>query len=568
MYNKKTTPVPVPNPDYGTIFIDKRGYVLYITDSHWDPDLHRMVDARTSIGKVLPDDKSLMYPGPKFFLFQDELIITSSAKSPTEARNFNRIGNRISYGDFALLRQAADKIGCLDALKSAFPGTYREIEAIALFGVESCDLTAEKYEYWADDHYLGLDKNMSDTTIGRIYDELADDRSGMIKFQMLFKDAFRERVPEGRARVVAFDSTNQNTASKSSELAAYGHPKKNKKLPIINTSVFVDEKSGIPIYMENYIGSITDKTQTPVTMGRAHSLGYEHLLFMMDRGYWSSKALKAIEAEDYEFGIMVPDNISIDSIMYEAYGSVLKNKQEYWIDREKIYGLKVRRKVDGLSQDKEYSVYLYYDDVRASQERQSINKKIAFFEGEIKSRIKFSEKLKKTYEDWFDISRTKEKDPETGKYFTWKRKNDVIQNEIDQAGFFCIVSDADLTAEEMIIIARHRDTAEKIFSRLKSGLGTETSHVQDKHYEPKMFVSFIAEIIEKAFCYYAQDYLHKSSSGNSADLPILEMKGYKIEYGSTNEWYPVGAATKVQKQILKTVGLTEQDLIKEVHKLI
>jgi len=41
-------------------------------------------------------------------------------------------------------------------------------------------------------------------------------------------------------------------------------------------------------------------------------------------------------------------------------------------------------------------------------------------------------------------------DPKTGKKFMITENNERIQKELDQAGFFVVVSDFDCTTEEMI----------------------------------------------------------------------------------------------------------------------
>ncbi len=74
-----------------------------------------------------------------------------------------------------------------------------------------------------------------------------------------------------------------------------------ENLPDINTAMFADETTGIPLYYEHFYGSILDKTETPFTMEKVKDHGFKKLFLMMDRGYFSQKSLEAVEVLEMEF---------------------------------------------------------------------------------------------------------------------------------------------------------------------------------------------------------------------------------------------------------------------------
>ena len=79
---------------------------------------------------------------------------------------------------------------------------------------------------------------------------------------------------------------------------------------------------------------------------------------------------------------------------------------------------------------------------------------------------------------------------------SYKRNEDEIQKEIDKLGFFVIVTSKEMTASEALDIYRKRDSVEKIFRMLKTGLEYDTFrvHSQDS-LESKTYVMFIASIV-------------------------------------------------------------------------
>ena len=71
-----------------------------------------------------------------------------------------------------------------------------------------------------------------------------------------------------------------------------------------------------------------------------------------------------------------------------------------------------------------------------------------------------------------------------------------IQKEIDRLGFFVIVTSKEMTAGEALELYRKRDSVEKIFKMLKTGLEYDTFRVHSQtSLESKTYVMFIASIV-------------------------------------------------------------------------
>ena len=107
-------------------------------------------------------------------------------------------------------------------------------------------------------------------------------------------------------------------------MAQYGKSKTKEKHPIINTALFVDEKTNISIYYEHFEGSVLDKSQTPYTLEKCKNLGYEKLFLMMDRGYYSFKNLDKMDNHGFGFVVMIPDTVGIIESLINLYRNKIK----------------------------------------------------------------------------------------------------------------------------------------------------------------------------------------------------------------------------------------------------
>lgn len=71
------------------------------------------------------------------------------------------------------------------------------------------------------------------------------------------------------------------------DIVEFGKPKDDKGLPIFNLSLAFDKTNRIPLFYEEYPGSIADISQFRYFVDKILSYGYRHLGFILDRGYFS-----------------------------------------------------------------------------------------------------------------------------------------------------------------------------------------------------------------------------------------------------------------------------------------
>ena len=547
---------PISLPTTGHLHISPKGYITWEEHCKWDNVHKRPIGKRISIGKIADRKNRLFYPNKNYYELFPEEDPESSADSHSSV---------LSYAPYIALRKAAENTGCLQALRAFFPTDADRILAIAVHAVITEDSVASNFPYWFYHNYCGLSQSIADSHISELYSLIGQQPEKVKNFLYDFKEEFQKQNPGKSKVVLAFDSTNQNTHFSDNSLAEYGKAKLNENLPDINTAMFVDEKTGIPIYYEHFYGSILDKSETPVTLEKVEDLGYSKVFLMMDRGYADSETVKAL-TEGFEYGLMLPDGLKKAKELIKTTGPKIKDNHSYYIPSENIYGIKLDEKQDILGQ--KVTAYVFYDAARAQQERDSINSKVESLKnGVLSNRKRYTENLREKYEKWLIIE--KKDDHKKGEpNFTIRDNEENIQACLNAAGYFMIISDTDLDAAHMIQIARCRDRVEKGFRDLKDHLGMTKAYTHHREtYEGKMFVSFIALVIRESYKWYLKDWLEKNRS-QTVHTSLGELSKFEIEKKfDNNGWLARTSFTKRQKEVLSLLGLTENEVKTSIRSL-
>lgn len=558
MYSGKGEPVPLPT--VGHLHTLKTGYVYWEDDGRWDNEKRQTIDSRVTIGKLDPNHKGMMFPNRNYFAIFDS---TNPPQADTKAmeKESNPFSKALNYGAYAAMIGAAESVGCISALKKTFPERWPEIFAAALHSITAENSVAQDMPYWCFHNYCGLNSPLYSNEMSRLYEYISGDAESIPDFMFRFRENYSNAFPQSGTTLVGFDSTNQNTNSHGIEYAEFGHAKVKENLPDINTAMFVDEATGIPLYYEHFYGSILDKTETPFTMEKVKDLGFKKLFLMMDRGYFSQKSLESMD--EYSFAIMCPESLQMVKQLFKDYSAEIKDSEKYYLSDENVYGRRIRNMevCDGI-----YNCYIYYDSRRAEEERATIHTKVQLMIRAAMSRKRFSKRLQESFSPWLIIEKA-EKDPSTGRSFTVKESKRHVQGCLDKAGFFVILSNVNLSAEEMIKVARMRDCNEKAFKRMKNHFGLSKTYSHSAvTYEGKMFIAFVALITVETYRYYIRPVLNAISSTTTRST-IGELNKYQIQQKRDGSWMPMYAMTKKQRQILKCLNLSEAKIKTMVSKL-
>jgi transposase len=154
---------------------------------------------------------------------------------------------------------------------------------------------AQYYPEYAYNHPL-LTTGMhvySDSSVGSFLKGITQDQ--IIRFQNTWNDRrdHREKI------YISYDSTNKNCQAGDIEFAEFGHPKEDNGKPVFNYSIAYDDTNSIPLYYEEYPGSIVDISQLQVMLEKAKDYGYHQIGFILDRGYFSRENIRYMDRCGY-----------------------------------------------------------------------------------------------------------------------------------------------------------------------------------------------------------------------------------------------------------------------------
>ena len=557
-----TIDIPARTPGGYPISL-KNGYVYWVTNSHWDPKKKKTVDTRTPIGKKA-NENGKMYPNTKFEKIFGPInpLVAEIRAGLGELKEPGVFDTRMAFGSYVAMSAAFENVGALGALKAAFPKSWKKIFAVAFHAVDAEDSTAQLYSGWAFDTYSGWERALGDSDISKLYKAIAADPQSIQTFFIVFRKAFHEKFPQASERIVAFDSTNQVTESRNQPRAKYGKSKTGEPLPIINTAMYVDQVTGISLWYEHFDGNVLDKSQTPYSVEKAAALGYKKIFLMMDRGYFSQQAVNALQEQELGFGMMMPEVADVTTRTIAAYRDVIRNKSEYLIPEQKIFGCKTNVKVGPHS----LTGYVFYDDDTAKDERDAVNSKLAYFTEEANKKKRYTDKMAKYFEvRGLKIIKTADKSTRENKNFRIEIDKERVQKAYDEAGFFMMLSNRELPPVQMIGIGRQRDSAEKAFRRFKThfDLSRTYSHKNDT-YTGKMFVAFLSLVMLSAFAWYVRPILRGTSSATTSTL-IAELRRYKMLKKPDGSWMPAYALNRQQKEVLEYLNVAPETLEEKVR---
>ena len=561
----KTPESPVKIPSVKGIKKYTNGYIYYASSQKWDSANKRPIDNRRCIGKLDPDHEGCLIPNKVFYeLFPQEAELPEAPKQ----------SDVLSYGSYKVLDQAANACGILCALKKNYPDLWKSILAYTIY--MNCDQNSvvQGFDSWFYSHYCGINSPISSQQTSVMFQEIGQDEMAIRQFQADYRKQYMENIPHPGKMVIAFDSTNQNTFSKQIALAEYGKAKVNEGLTDINQAMFVDEMTGINLFFETFYGSLLDKSETPFTLEKAADLGFQNLFMVMDRGYCTKIVVNAInkmcEEQDsqyhgkMEFAVSCPDNLKFVKDLIRDYSDEVVDNELNYIYSESAYG-----KCFPLQEafDSEFCLYLFYDPIRAAQEKQDIHAKVQGLMKTALNTVKYSDKLRDRYSKWLIIEPLDKIDPITGRGYRIRPNQEAIQKEISKCGLFVILSNAEMPAEEMLKIIRQRDKSEKCFSRLKDQLDMRKTGCHNQAtFEGKNLVAFVALAIRQTYSWLIRDILASKSSMTVASS-IGEMEKNQIYRRDDGHWTEKYALTKTQKDIYERVGLTEAEVIQKAAEL-
>ena len=537
---KVNTPVDLPEK----VIIDHNKKTVYFKiDHHYDSNKKYTVDKRLYIGKINNDNK--LIPNNNYFqLFE-----------PTKLDEAPLRCDSISIGSYAFINKASILSGIDDSLNCFEECDKNLILDLAYYMICEQSAVFQHYPSFGYSHHVFSNNVKSDSFISRFLTSDVITESTIDIFLNNWS-----KYNNKKTIYLTYDSTNINYVGDGVTLAEMGHAKDDETKPQINIEYVVRLDNGIPIMYETYPGSIIDMVEFTKMSSRLKDNDYKNITLICDRGYISLENIKWLDNHNYDFILMLKNNL-IDSkrIINEHFNEV-KYNNEYYLNDYDIYVKSFMDKIYNI--DKARYFHLIFNPDIMDTERKNLLNTVNKYEIEIGKYIENKLSISKNEENklsrYFEIKTNKQQ-----KVLSYKKRNDVINDEVSKLGYYVIVTSKPISSATVIELYKGRDNVEKDFRSLKSSLGLSSFKVHsDRAIISKVFISFIACIL-RCYIFNEMKELRKQNKKDfTINASLDEIDKVHAIYNYKNNKYALKyALTSKQKNILKTLNIDEKYLI-------
>ena len=558
MYLSFTVEIPRLKTGISSKTIKGTTYIYYETGRKYYPDKKYNVPQCTTIGKLCKEDSSLMYPNNNFLKYFPD------AELPEELPASTRSGC-LRIGAWMVIKKVIEYYGLEEAIKSIIGEGSGLFLDLAAYAIVSENNAAQYYPDYAYNHPLFTDgmRIYSDSKVSRFLRDICRDDS--IEFQNKWNS---ERDSKEKI-YISYDSTNKHCQAGDVEIAEYGHEKDKQNKPIFNYSIAYDVNNRLPLFYEAYAGSINDVSQLQFMLEKAKAYGYEKAGFILDRGYFSEANIKYMDANGYEFIMMVKGcKDLVNEHILESRGN-FEDEWEYSIPYYGVNGITTKGYILKKDETERY-IHIYYSDHRKMKERGKLEKKIREQKENLESWKGKEIKADAYHGEFFDLVCHTGKDGNKRLQFVRERKAE-ISKAIKLCGYFCLITSKKMTAEEALTLYKSRDGSEKLFRGDKSYLGEKSMRVyQTEPTHSKIFVEFVALIIRnKIYNCLTERMKETQKKKNYMTVPaaIKELEKIEVIRQADGVYRLDHAVTATQKDILKAFNLTATSVRKEAGKI-
>ena len=533
-------------------------YVYYETGRQYLKDKHYNTPKRTCIGKRDPEQPAYMYPNEKFLKFFPRELL------PSEKEGSCRSGC-LHIGTYLVIRKIVSDYH-LDEMIARIIGKDAGLFIdLAAYSIITEDNAGQYYPDYAYNHVLFTD-NMRIYSDSKVSDFLGD---VTVDQRISFLNEWNAGRDHREKIYISYDSTNKCSQAGDIDLVELGHAKSGVETDIFNYAIAYDRNNREPLFYEAYPGSIVDISQLQFTLKKAKSYGYEHIGFILDRGYFCKENICFMDENGYDFAIMVKGMKSLVSDLVLKVKGTFEDDRKNSIRAYKVSGTTVKAKLYATDKEERY-FHIYYDDGKKASEREKFEDKIDRMGRKLKECMGEPIHPGGDYKKYFDLVFWHEGLADE-KFMTGIEKTDVINREICLCGYFVIVTSAKMTAEDALLLYKSRDASEKTFRGDKSYLGAHCERVySNESIDTKIFIGFVATIIRsRIYTLLKEETTRMDKKQNYMTVPaaIRELEKIEMLRGADNEYCLDYAVTATQKAILKAFDMTAESVHRQARAI-
>ena len=533
-------------------------YVYYEYGRTYLKDKRYNTPKRTCIGKRDPEQPAFLYPNEKFLKFFPRELL------PIEKDDQYRSGC-VHIGAFLVIRKIISDYRLDEMIAKVIGRDAGLFLDLAAYSIITEDNAGQYYPDYAYDHAL-FTSNMriySDSKVSSFLQEVTIDQRISFLNEWNRKRDHREKI------YISYDSTNKTSQAGDIGLVELGHAKDGVETDIFNYSIAYDRYNREPLFYESYPGSIVDVSQLQYTLRKAKSYGYEHVGFILDRGYFCKENIDFMDENGYSFVIMVKGMKSLVSETILQVQGTFENDRRNSIRTYKVSGTTVKRKLFA-SDKKDRYFHIFYDDGRKAAEREKLEYKIDRMAKKLKDCMGEPIRPGGDFLKYFDLIFWHQ-DQEDEKFMSGMERTDVINQEIQLCGYFAIVTSEKMTAEEALTLYKSRDDSEKTFRADKAYLGAHCERVySEESCDTKIFIGFVATIIRNRIYTLLKDEIgrmDKKQNYMTVPAALKELDKIELLKGGDGDYTLDYAVTATQKAILKAFDMTSDNIQKQAREL-
>lgn len=490
--------------------------------AQWDSQKQQSRQKRVYIGKKDPVTGAFI-PNRKYYeLYGND--------APSDIQTYS-VMKSVDFGNVYLMDRAAALCGLKQVLADCFPHHWKDILTCAM---HSCSENEALYlcEGWA--HNSMVPSAPSSQQISRLLKKLDED--SRMRFYREWAKLRQEK------EYLALDISSISSWSELINYVEYGYNRDSETLPQVNLAMLFGEESRLPVFTRIYPGSIKDVNTLIGMASFMEQLYLKQMHFVMDKGFYSTTGVNLMLEKYIKFAIGVPFTTKMaKETVKENIGSIENPANAIEVGGHIYHAI---TKIQTINSRRAY-LHVYYDRERATKEHDRLLHKIIRIEdGLVKGTVRMDSTETRRY---FSFQKNK------GGTYNIHRKEEVIREQLELAGYFVILTNDSRDAEYILNVYRTKDVVEKSFENIKDDLDLERLRIHsDEAMEGRVFIGFISLIITS----YIRKIMDEQKIYRSYSLNELysELKKLRLIQFSNGKQI-LTEFTSVHKEIFKAFGI-------------
>ena len=304
----------------------------------------------------------------------------------------------LRIGSWIVIRHVLDEYHLSEMLYKPLGKSTGLFLDLVSFSIIDQDNAGQYYPDFAFCHPLFTDqmKIYSDVTVSRLLSTVSREQI------ITFLDDWNAGRDKKQRIYVSYDSTNKNCQAGDIDLVEFGKAKDDKGIPVFNVSIAFDKTNRVPLFYEEYPGSITDVSQFRCMVDKVIEYGYKKIGFILDRGYFSKENIQYMDENQYSFIIMAKGCKSLVASMVDSIRNTFETDRKCLIRTYKVYGTTITSRLYEDDTDNRY-FHIFYNPSRQAAEREKLEQKIERYHEFLDQHIGSDTQFGKTYQDYFNL---------------------------------------------------------------------------------------------------------------------------------------------------------------------